>query len=373
MDFREADFCRCFVPVEALLAKGPTIVNETQTYMEKEIFESPRVLKRLLAKQWEALARTAEAIRDHRPRFVILAARGTSDNAGAYARYLIEKDWGIPVSLAAPSIMTLYGSKVDYSQGLVIGISQSGEGTDVCQIIHDARSQGALTIGVTNNPKSKLAKEAEYTIHLEAGLEKSVAATKTYTAELMALYGLVQCVVKGRKVRRDLSVLPSLVEQGCRLSSAVWDSSYRFLHLNSCVVVGRGFHYGLAQEAALKLKECAQVMAHAYSTADFHHGPKTLAGKDFPVILLAPAGPTLKGTLELLDELVERQAMVVAFSPRRQVLKKATLPLETPGGEEVVSPMGMAPMLQTLALAVAIAKGLDPDKPPFLKKVTQTR
>jgi glucosamine--fructose-6-phosphate aminotransferase (isomerizing) len=285
---------------------------------------------------------------------------------------LIEKEWGIPVSLAAPSIMTLYGSKIDYTQGLVIGISQSGEGPDVCRIIHEARGQGAMTLGVTNNPKSKLAKEAEYNLDLEAGLEKSVAATKTYTAELMALYALVRCVAQGGKARSELSALPRLVEQGCRLSGKVWESSYKFLHLNSCVVVGRGFHYGLAQETALKLKECAQVMAHAYSTADFHHGPKTLAGKDFPVILLAPAGPTLKGTLELLDELVERQAMVVAFSPLRQVLYKATLPLETPGGPEETNPMGMAPMLQTLALAVATAKGLDPDKPPYLKKVTQT-
>ncbi len=348
-------------------------MTTTQTYMEKEIQESPLVLRRFLSTQWASLTAAAEAIQTRKPRFVILAARGTSDNAGTYARYLIEKEWGIPVSLAAPSIMTLYGSKVDYSQGLVLGISQSGEGPDVCQIIHDARKQGALTIGLTNNSKSKLAKESEFTVDLEAGPEKSVAATKTYTAELMALYALVNCVTNGRKVRKELSHLPRLVEEGCKLSRAVWESSYRFLHLNSCVVVGRGFHYGLAQEAALKLKECAQVMAHAYSTADFHHGPKTLAGKDFPVVLLAPAGPTLRGTLELLDELVERQAMVLAFSPVKQVLNKATLPVETPGGPEVTSPLGMAPMIQTLALAVATAKGLDPDKPPFLKKVTQTR
>lgn len=348
-------------------------MTNTQTHMEREIQDSPRVLRKFLARQWGALTRVSEAIQSRKPRFVILAARGTSDNAGTYARYLIEKEWGIPVSLAAPSVMTLYGSKLDYRQCLVLGVSQSGEGPDVCRILSDARAQGALTLGVTNNAKSRLAKEAEYVLNLEAGLEKSVAATKTYTSELMALYALVNCVTKGRKVRRELSLLPRLVEEGCRLSRAVWDSSYRFLHLSSCVVVGRGFHYGLAQETALKLKECAQVMAHAYSTADFHHGPKTLAGKDFPVILLAPTGPTLKGTLELLDELVERQAMVMAFSPVRHVLNKATLPIETPGGTEVMNPLGMAPMLQTLALAVATAKGLDPDKPPFLKKVTQTR
>jgi glucosamine--fructose-6-phosphate aminotransferase (isomerizing) len=348
-------------------------VNNTPTYMEKEIRESPVALRRFLARQWGAVGAAADAIRARKPKFVILVARGTSDNAGTYARYLIEKEWGLPVSLSAPSIMTLYGSRVDYGRTLVLGISQSGDGPDVCRIIHEARAQGALTIGFTNHLKSRLAKEAEIPIGLEAGAEKSVAATKTYTAELMALYALVLRVARGPKVRKTLSGLPRLVEEGCRLSRAVWASSYRFLHLNSCVVVGRGFHYGLAQEAALKLKECAQVMAHAYSTADFHHGPKTLAGKDFPVILLAPAGPTLGGTMELLDELNERQALVVAFSPLRRVLNKATLPIETPQGPEETSPLGMAPMLQTLALAVATAKGLDPDKPPFLKKVTRTR
>jgi glucosamine--fructose-6-phosphate aminotransferase (isomerizing) len=262
---------------------------------------------------------------------------------------------------------------VNYGHGLVLGVSQSGEGPDVCQIIQDARSQGALTIGITNNPKSRLAKEAEYTLDLMAGREKSVAATKTYTSELLALYALVECVAKGVKIRRELSSLPRLVEEGCRKSRAIWKIPYRLSRLSTCVVLGRGFHYGLAQETALKLKECAQVMAHAYSTADFHHGPKTLAGKDIPDILLAPPGPTLKGTLELLDELRERQAMVMAFSPVRQVLNKATVPLETPGGGELVNPLGMAPMLQTLALAVATAKGLNPDQPPYLKKVTQTK
>ncbi len=340
--------------------------------MEKEILESPRVLRKFLSSQWAALVRVAEAIHNYKPRFVVLAARGTSDNAGTYVRYLIEKEWGIPVSMAAPSLTTLYGAKVDYRQCLVIGVSQSGEGPDVCRIIQDACKQGALTLGVTNNAKSRLAKEARFTLDLMAGPEKSIAATKTYTSELLALYALVECVARGRKVRPKLSALPSLVEEGCRLSRTVWDCSYHFLDLSACVVVGRVFHFGLAQETALKLKECAQVMAHAYSTADFHHGPKSLAGKDFPVILLAPPGPTLKGTLELMDELLERQAQVMAFSPVPQVLKKATIPMKTPGGAEMVNPMGMAPMLQTLALAVSMAKGLNPDKPQFLKKVTQT-
>ncbi len=348
-------------------------MSNTKTLMEKEIMETPSVLRRFVSGQWADLIKTAQAVQKFKPRFVVLVARGTSDNACTYARYLIEKDWKIPVSLAAPGVTTLYHSKIDYRGGLIIGVSQSGQGPDVCDVVQSARKQGALTIGLTNNKKSRLAQEAQYTLDLSCGPEKSVAATKTYTSELLALYGLVEAVVKGRKIRAELMALPRLVEQGCKLSQAIWSYSYRFLHLSSCVVVGRGFHYGLAQESALKLKECAQVMAHAYSTADFHHGPKTLAGKDFPVILLAPPGPTLKGTLELLAELNERQAFVVAFSSVPQVLKKASVPILTPGGSDILNPIAVAPMIQTLALTVAMAKGLNPDQPPYLKKVTQTK
>ncbi len=345
----------------------------TQTFMEKEILESPEAVKKLLLSQGGALASAAEAVLHRRPRFVVLTARGTSDNAGTYARYLIEKEWGLPVSLAAPSVMTLYGGEVSYQDCLVIGISQSGEGPDVCQVIQTARDQGALTIGFTNNPASRLAKGSEYAIALSAGKEKSVAATKTYTTELAALYALVQMVSKGSKAKAALATLPKLVAEGCKLSKNVWTASYRFLHLSTCVVLGRGFHYGLAQETALKLKECAQVMAHAYSTADFHHGPKTLVNRDFLVILLAPPGPTLKGSVELLDELKPRYAQVMVFSPVASILKKASIPIRTPGGPEETNPMAMAPLIQTLALAVASVKGLNPDQPPHLKKVTQTK
>jgi glucosamine--fructose-6-phosphate aminotransferase (isomerizing) len=258
--------------------------------MEKEIMESPKMAKRFIASQWVHLAKAAAAIQAYKPRFVVLVARGTSDNACTYARYLIEKEWKVPVSLAAPGVTTLYNAKVDYRGGLVMGVSQSGQGPDVCDVIQTARSQSALTIGITNNPKSRLAQEAKYTINLSCGLEKSVAATKTYTSELVALYGLIEVVTRGAKVKTELNALPRLIEQGCKLSEAIWEHAHRFMYLSSCVVLGRGFHYGLAQESALKLKECAQVMAHAYSTADFHHGPKTLAGKDFPVVLLAHRG-----------------------------------------------------------------------------------
>jgi glucosamine--fructose-6-phosphate aminotransferase (isomerizing) len=341
--------------------------------MEKEIMESPKVAQKLVNTQWANILKAAEAIRVYKPRFVVLVARGTSDNACTYARYLIEKEWKVPVSLAAPGVTTLYGSKIDYRGGLVIGVSQSGQGPDVCDVVQTARSQSALTVGLTNNMKSRLAHEAKYTIDLSCGPEKSVAATKTYTSELVALYGLIMAVNNGAKVKNELKALPKLIAQGCKLSEAIWKYSNRFHYLSSCVVIGRGFHYGLAQESALKLKECAQVMAHAYSTADFHHGPKTLAGKDFPVILIAPTGATLKGSLALLKELNERGAFVIAFSSVPQVLKKASVAIRIPSGSEVINPIGIAPMIQTLALAVAMVKGLNPDQPPYLKKVTQTK
>jgi glucosamine--fructose-6-phosphate aminotransferase (isomerizing) len=351
----------------------PTLKIQTNTKMEKEILETPLALKRFISHEWKALMKASEAIQKINPLYVVIVARGASDNAGTFARYLIEKNWGIPVSSAAPSIHTLYDSRVSYKRGLVIGISQSGEGPDVCEIIKDARNQGALTIGLTNNPKSRLAEESEYVLALEAGLEQSVAATKTFTVQLMALYSLILCVSKGKKAEHELSLLPNLSKKGLSLSGDLWRFSPQFRYLTTCAVVGRGFHYGVAQELALKFKECCQVMAHSYSTADFHHGPKTLAGKNFPVFLLAPSGPTLKGSLELIDELNDRGATVVAFSPVKQVLDKAAIAFPTPAGNEETSPIGMAPMIHTFALAVAKIKGLDPDKPPFLKKITHTK
>lgn len=345
----------------------------TQTKMEKEILETPVALKRFISKEWPALLKAAEAVQKLRPLFVVMVARGASDNAATYARYLIERHWGVPVSSSAPSIHTLYGAGVAYRQGLVIGISQSGEGPDVCEMIKDARNQGALTIGITNNPKSRLAKESEHTLALEAGTELSVAATKTFTTQLMALYSLILTVSKGKAAQQELSLLPGLAQKGLGLSEALWKASSQFRYLSACAVVGRGFHYGVAQELALKFKECCQVMAHSYSTADFHHGPKTLAGKNFPVFLLAPAGPTLKGSLELIDELNAQEATVIAFSPVKQVLAKATIALPTAPGNEETSPIGMAPLLHTFALAVAKIKGLNPDTPPFLKKITHTK
>ncbi len=345
----------------------------TQTLMEREIQEGPKALRRLFAGQWGNLKRAAEAIHDRKPLFVVLAARGTSDNAATYARYLMEKEWGIPVSLAASSVLTLYGRKMDYQRGLVVGVSQSGEGPDVCHLVEKAREQGALTVSLTNNPKSRLAKSAQFSIDLMAGLEKSVAATKTYTAELGALYGLVLCASQGIKAQKETARLSQTAEKGCSLSRQIWKVPADFLRLSSCVVVGRGLHYGLALEGALKLKECDQVMAQAYSTADFHHGPKTLVGRHFPAILLVPPGPTLEGSLELLKELNSREAQVMVLSPLAKALKQAKIPVETPHVPEDLSPLGMAPLLQTLALAVATAKGLNPDQPPFLTKITKTK
>lgn len=342
-------------------------------HMEREIAESPKVLRRFFATQSRALFAFAKDARLRSPRLVVLVARGTSDNAATYARYLIEREWGVPVSLAAPSLLTLYRASVDFRDALVVGISQSGEGPDTCRVVEEARRQGALTLAVTNFPKSRLARAAAHSLALSAGWERSVAATKTFTAELAALAAMASVVRAGEEAKRLFPKWRALVEEGVRLSRSVRDLAPRFLHLSFCAVVGRGFHYGLAQEAALKLKECAQVMAHAYSTADFHHGPKALAGRGFSVIVLAPSGPTLSGSLKLLRELRARGVDLTVLSSEPAALKLASNPVRTPDGAEEWNPLGVAPILQTLAFEVAKVKGLDPDRPPHLRKVTRTR
>lgn len=343
------------------------------TWMEKEIQETPRVIRRFFQTQREALLDLGERLRRNPPRLVVLAARGTSDNACTFARYLIEKEWGTPVSLAAPSLLTLYRARVDYRGALVIGVSQSGEGPDVCRLVEEARAQGALTVGVTNTRGSRLARSAEHPIFLEAGKEHSVAATKTYTAQLAALSALVFCVKEEKALHRLAQDAFHAVQKGVALSQNIEKLAPRFLHLSACAVVGRGFHYGSAQEAALKLKECAKVMAHAYSTADFHHGPKTLAEHGFSVILLAPSGPTLKDSRGLLRELHQRNADVTVLTPMKTLGRSVRAMVVTPRTSEILSPLAMAPLIQTLALQVALVKGLDPDRPVGLQKVTRTQ
>src|SRR5215469_10493980 len=283
--------------------------------MLEEIREQPVTLERTLTGGRPRAEAFHKIVTRRRPKLIVLVARGTSDNAALFGRYLLEITTGIPVSLAAPSISTLYGARVDYREALVVAISQSGESTDTNFLLERAREQGALTLGITNERSSSLAKLAEHVFLVRAGKERSVAATKTYTGQILLLYLLAYAV--GGSIRlSELERIPEMVESALRLEEEIREFAGRYRFMHHAVVVGRGLNYSNAFEFALKLMETCYVVAERFSSADFLHGPIALVEPDFPVFAFAPSGVTwesMSGTLEKLQAL---RAEVVAITDR---------------------------------------------------------
>ena len=346
-----------------------------KSLLRKEIHDQPDTLRRFIEEEREQVAAVARLIREREVRYVVLAARGTSDNAALYARYLLESFCDLAVSLAAPSVYTLYKSPPDLTGALVVGISQSGEGEDVTEVVAEGRRQGALTLALTNFAGSPLAEAAEEVILLRAGQEKSVAATKTYTAQLYALAWLA-AYLHGMDdaTEADLCAVPEQVAQVLALEEVIADRAERYRYADHFVVVGRGYNYSTAFEVALKLKELTYIVAEPYSSADFRHGPIAMVEPGFPMMVIAPAGATQADLHTLLADLAERQAELLVVSDEEALLQHARLPL--PLGvavQEWLSPLLCVLPGQLLAYYLALAKDLDPDNPRTLQKVTITR
>jgi glucosamine--fructose-6-phosphate aminotransferase (isomerizing) len=342
------------------------------TILETEIQQQPDVLARLLDDP--TIAEIAKAIKAVDPSCVTIAARGTSDNAARYAQYLFGIHLGLPVALAAPSITTLYNRPLRYRDTVVIGISQSGKSVDVAQIVTDAASQGALTVTITNDPNSPMATAAAHHINLGAGEERSLAASKTYTAQLTAMALITAHLVGESAMLADLARLPQLIEEVLTLQPMILQRAERFRFMSRCVTLGRGYNYCTAYEIALKLKELTYVTAEPYSSADFRHGPKAMVEADFPIIAIAPQGETYADMLDLIKELAGRGADMSIISGEETALEHANLPLRLPANvPEWLSPIvGVVPG-QLLAMATALAKGHELDRPRGLTKVTVTR
>lgn len=342
--------------------------------MLEEIRQQPVALERTLSGEIRRIERFKQLVERHKPRLIVLAARGTSDNAALFGRYLLEITTGIPVSLAAPSIYTLYGAKVDYRDTLVVAISQSGESTDTNLVLERAREQGAVTVGITNEPASSLAKLAEHVFLVRAGKEKSVAATKTYTGQVLILYLLVYAL--GGRIRvDDLKRLPEWTEMALGIEPDIAAFSERYRFMDHAVVVGRGLNYSNAYEFALKLMETCYVVAERFSSADFQHGPIALVEPSFPVFLFSPSGVTWPSMREMITRLRDLKAETVLItdagnkeapdlSPR--VIR---LPKKLP---ELFTPIPYIIPAQLFAACLAGQKGLNPDHPRTLSKVTLT-
>lgn len=349
--------------------------------MLEEIRQQPKVLERTLRRELRGVESLKKILAARPPRFIVLAARGTSDNAAQFGRYLLEISTGIPVSLAAPSIFTLYDASVHFRDALVVAVSQSGESTDTNLVLDRARQQGALTIGVTNEPDSTLARLAEHVLLIRGGREKSVAATKTYTGQLLAMYLLAYAL--GARLRPDdLRRIPDYADAALRLERDIAALAPRYCYMHHTVAVGRGLNYSNAFEFALKLMETSYVVAERFSSADFLHGPIAMVERGFPVFLFAPPGPVSASIGEMLVRLREMGAETTVITDRSvpEAAQAARNAIRIPASlrhkgalpEDLMTPIPYIIPAQLFAAALAVEKGLNPDQPRSLQKVTRT-
>jgi len=343
--------------------------------LRSEILEQPEVLVRLLEGQWPHIREVAKTIQRHEIEYVFLSARGTSDHAGLYAKYL----WGgynrLPVALAAPSLFSMYGMPPRLDHALVLGISQSGQSPDIVSVVAEGKRQGALTLAITNDPGSPLAEAAAMTLHIDAGEEKAVAATKTYTAQLMAVALLSVALGDDQQRYAALQRVPSYMRQVLGLEETIERVAERYRYMEQCVVIGRGYNYTTAFEWALKLKELAYVVAEPYSSADFRHGPIAIVGQGFPVLAVTPGGAVFADLLALLERLKnEHQVELLVISDEQPALSLAHTPLALPTRiPEWLSPLVSIVPAQLFGYYVTRAKGYDTEAPRGLSKVTVTQ
>lgn len=339
-----------------------------------EIHQQPGVLDEWLATQWNHTREIADAIRARNVEFVFLAARGTSDHAGVYAQYV----WGslnrLPVAFAAPSLFTRYGDWPRLSRALVVGISQSGQSPDIVSVIAEGRKQGALTLAITNVKDSPLALSAEFALDVHAGVEYAVAATKTYTAQLMAIAALSAALSENEGNIRALWQAPRAAAQALLVEEDARHAADARREMSRAVVLGRGYNYSTAMEWALKLKELAYVFADPYSTADFQHGPIAIVERDFPVLAIAPGGKVLPDVLQVLRRLRDAYgASILTISDDASARALGERAIRLPDNiPEWLMPLVCIIPAQLFCYYLTRAKGIDPDAPRGLTKVTLT-
>lgn len=338
--------------------------------MRAEIAQQPAVLASVVERRGQ-MASVAAMVRQRAPRFALLAARGSSDHAALYAKYLIEVLLRLPAGLVSPSTTTLYGAEPDLAGVLYLVVSQSGRSPDLVEATSVARRCGALTVAVTNTPDAPLAAAAELTLDIGAGEELAVAATKTYTASLTALYLLVDAVRGGTgEHARDLASLAQLTLDGS--DDAVARAVEHYRHVHRMVITGRGYSSATAAETALKLAETSYLPARAYSGADLLHGPVAAIDERTGVVAITSAGRGGQAMHEVVRSVRERGAHVLAVGSYAGEVP-ADLRIGVPRTAEEVAPILEILPPQRLALGLAVARGGDPDHPRGLSKVTRTR
>ncbi|MFC4425176.1 SIS domain-containing protein [Deinococcus navajonensis] len=336
--------------------------------MLQEAREAPQVI----ARQWAenaAMARSlAHRLTQQPPAYAVTVARGSSDHACTVLKYALETQLGLPVASLGPSVHTLYGANLNLRGALVVAVSQSGASPDVVENVRMAREGGALTVALVNVEDSDLAGEAEFVLPLRCGQERAVAATKSYLASLTAFLPVIAHATENEALRQALEALPGALERVLSLEGPATDLAERYRFADRLLVLARGLHFGVAQEAALKLKETCGIHAEAYSAAEFIHGPKRLLAEGVPLLGFAPADAAGRATAQAYADLRANGADLRTLGPQEgsDLTSPAT-------GHALTDPVASALTFYLFAGHLALHRGLDPDAPPLLSKVTRTR
>jgi glucosamine--fructose-6-phosphate aminotransferase (isomerizing) len=338
----------------------------------QEICQQPETLEKLITQEYDQCHKIAQSL-NGKFKYIIIAARGSSDNAALYAQYLLGANNRIQVSLATPSLFSIYSRPPVIKDALVIGISQSGQSPDIVSVLKEGKEQGCPTVAITNDETSPITNVADFIIPLHTGEEKAIAATKTYSASLAALALLSCCFSSDADELKQLHAIPKNVESVIKTTVPVLEHVERFRYMDRCMVIGRGFNYASAFETALKIKELTRVVAEPYSSADFRHGPIATVERGFPVFLIAPSGAVSGDLKELSHHLDDLGAEKITVSDDSHFLDSAKLKLSLPSGiPEWLSPIVAIIPSQLFAMQLAMVKGFNVDKPEGLTKVTQT-
>ncbi|MDR0883315.1 MAG: SIS domain-containing protein [Oscillospiraceae bacterium] len=345
------------------------------TQMTQEILETPGAIAQCLAANGDKLAALVAEIQARDIQQVILAARGTSDHAATYGKYALELLTGVPVSLAASSIYTIYGKGLRLQKNaLVIGISQSGAAADVLAVLAGAKAAGALTVGITNNEQSGIAQSVDVHLSCAAGPELSVAATKTFTTEIFLLAKLAALWAQNAALNAELDALPQTLQSVLAQADAVESIVTRYRFIDSCFVLARGVNYAIAQEAALKIQETTYVRALAFAASDFLHGPIAMLHRDIPALIFAPTGAALPDIQAILTRLAGENVETLVVTDDSETARLGSFALRVPSAQnELVSPFYGVLIAQMFACSLSLLKGLTPDTPRGLNKVTITK
>ena len=345
------------------------------TKMEQEILEQPKALRAALEYNRDTVREIVKEAEERSLTNAYFSARGTSDHASIYGQYLLGVYKGITTGSALPSAFTLYGSQIDLLNSMVLGVSQSGQAADALAVLQNAREQGALSVAVTNDEQSPMAKAADYHLYCAAGVEESVAATKSFTTEMAIMAMLAGEWSGNSQLLEGLKRVPDAVEEFLQTLPAQLDKLVpRYRYMTEGFTLARGMSYPVALEAALKIQETNYIKMKGYATSDFYHGPLAQIDKDTPVILFAAQGPAFDGAKEMVEKLEGIGAEVIVVSDDVDYAAASPFGFAVPNlGSDCFAPFFFAVFAQLFACKLAVTRGHNPDAPRLLKKVTVTR